>query len=177
MIDRVGSNPILRSCCRGAQSVVAAVWLLASPVPGWAQSTAIFVSDLSGRVGTVDITTGVSTLIGSSGVQLLDIAVTETGAMWGVDGNYLYSLNRASGAATTVGALGDGYGLNALVGQGGRLLGASGYTNLVYRLNPGTGAATALVGSMGMRREAILPFTTAASTRPLSTADSMTSSD
>lgn len=141
-----------------ATAVAATVCALVWPAASAAQSTVIYVSDLAGRVGIVNITTGTSTVLGNSGVQLLDIAVTESGAMWGVDGVYLYSLNRATGAATTVGALSAGYGLNALVGQGASLLGASGYTTSVYRIDPATAQTSAFSGTMPYASRGDLAF-------------------
>lgn len=48
--------------------------------------------------------------------------------------------------------------MNALVGQGQRLLGASGWGSAIFRINPGTGTATALLGDIGYTSSGDLAF-------------------
>src|SRR5262249_12116115 len=60
----------------------------------------------------------------------------------------LYSVNKTTGAATSIGGLGAGAGgMNALVGNGSGLLAATNANGNLYDVNTTTGAATALVGS------------------------------
>lgn len=130
---------------------------LAVPSVSLAQSTIIYVSDLSGRLGTVNVTTGTSTLLGNSGVALTDIAVTSTGTMLGIDFNNLYSVNKTTGSATYIGPLGYG-GMNALVGRGGGLVAASRLTTALYAVNAASGASTVLPGSTGFVSSGDLAF-------------------
>jgi hypothetical protein len=109
-------------------------------------SPIIFVDDVRGQIGTVDVATGTSTVIGLSGVILTDIAFTSTGAMFGIDFTTLYSINQGTGLATAVGGLGVG-GMNALVGNGAGLLAASNLNGNLYSVNTATGIATTLTGS------------------------------
>lgn len=95
---------------QGRPALVPVCVLLALPQAAASQSTIVYVADLAGRVGTVNITTGTSTLIGNSGEALLDIGVTSSGVLDGVDGNSLYLLSRTPARRPTVGTLGNGYG-------------------------------------------------------------------
>jgi bacillolysin len=107
------------------------------------------VDDLA-KLGTVNIGSEVSTVIGSTTGALTDVARTSSGAMYGIDGSNLYSIDPATGARTLIGALGAGSGdMNALTANGNSLLAASNATTSLYSVNPTTGAASALTGSLG----------------------------
>lgn len=107
------------------------------------------VDDLA-KLGTVNIGTEVSAVIGSTTGVLTDVARTSSGAMYGIDGSNLYSIDPSTGARTLIGALGAGAGeMNALAANGNALLAASHFATSLYSVNPTTGAATALTGSLG----------------------------
>ncbi|PPQ26571.1 Hint domain-containing protein [Rhodopila globiformis] len=105
----------------------------------------IWVDDVNGNIGTVNLDTGSVSLLGSSGQQLTDIALSSTGQLFGESFTTLYSINQ-SGAATTIGPT--GAVLNGLVFNSNGTLYASGGTGL-YTLNTTTGAAT-LIGNSGL---------------------------
>jgi hypothetical protein len=125
--------------------VLAAAALLSAPIAAHA-SPIIYVDDTRGQIGTVDVATGASTLIGFSGFTLTDIAFNSAGNMFGIDFGTAYSVNKTTGAATAIGALG-APGMNALVGNGAGLLGASNSNGNLYDINTATGAATPLIGA------------------------------
>lgn len=132
---------------------------LIDPDVALAQSTKVYVVDSSGRLGAVDVTAGTSTVIGYTGATLTDIAVTSSGALWGVDRYGTYSLNKATGAGTYVGSLGVGAGnMVALVGRGTDLLAASGWTTSLYAVNTATGRSTPLTGNTGFFASGDLAF-------------------
>ena len=126
---------------------LATVLLIAAP----SFAGPIYAGANDGNLYTLNPTTGGLTLIGSTGLPMLDIALQPGGNLYGVSVNLqngmseLYSINPANGASTLIGS--SGAIVNALVfGPDGTLYGAG--TNKFYQLNPGTGAATQ-VGSTG----------------------------
>ena len=107
---------------------------------------------------TVDVTTAMTTTIGTaSGVCIIDIAVSATGAMYGLDilADELLSIDKATGNATTVGSL----GFDANFAQGMdfdeelNVLYLAAYNNAVgaaeLRIADTTTGATILVGPIG----------------------------
>ena len=140
---RIGSDDIIGSLGWFVDNV--SIYTCSAPASG------IFsVVDAATNLGTVNVATESSTVIGSSGIVLTDVARISTGAMYGIDFSNLYSINPSTGARTLIGSLGaGGGGMNALVGYGNALLGASLNTTSLYSINPATGAATALTGSVG----------------------------
>ena len=106
------------------------------------------VVDTVSKLGTVNVSSETSTVIGNSGVELTDLAYTSSGALWGIDYDQLFSINPATGAASLVGSLGVD-GMNALVGNGASLLAASIDSTSLYSVNTSTGTATALSGNLG----------------------------
>jgi hypothetical protein len=141
----LGSSPAAvqaqRQALQSGSVVSAAATLTAVP-------SFFYVVDYVGNLGTVDVGTGSSTLIGNTGYILTDLAFTSSGAMWGNDFSNLFSIDPVTAVVSRVGALGVG-GMNALVGNGNGLLAASGTSTSLYSVNTSTGAATALTGSLG----------------------------
>ena len=127
-----------------AQTLVAAAALAACT--GALAAPILWISDGGGRLGTVDVATGTSSLVGNMGRAMFDIAFDSVGNLWGIDGgNQLFSINSSTAAATLVGATGTGF-INSLVfGPGGTLYAAG--TNL-YSLNTSTGVGTQ-IGAAG----------------------------
>ena len=106
------------------------------------------VVDSISRLGTVNVATETSSVIGNAGRVLTDLAYTSSGTLFGISYDSLYTINPANGATTLVGPLGYG-GMNALVGYGNALLAASNDYLSLFTVNPSTGAATPLSGSLG----------------------------
>ncbi|HEX6099491.1 MAG TPA: M4 family metallopeptidase [Thermoanaerobaculia bacterium] len=115
---------------------------------GFAASGSSTVVDDSGNTGTVHLSSESSSILGNGGVVLTDVARTANGALWGIDFSNLYSINSTTADLTFIGPLGVG-GMNALVANGNGLLAASNLTTSLYSVNPATGLATALTGSLG----------------------------
>ncbi len=117
----------------------------------------LWIDDANGTIGRVDVATGTPTLVGSSGVALTDIGFDPSGNLWGISFTNLYSINKATGAATNVGLLGLS-GANALVfASDGTLYTAATNTNGIYSVNTATGAAT-LLGNTGFSSAGDLAF-------------------
>jgi hypothetical protein len=117
----------------------------------------LWIDDTAGNVGTVDVRTGVVTVIGNSGVTLTDIAFDPSGNLWGIDFFRLYRLNRDTGQATTIGLTGVPGG-NALVfGIDGTLYAGGNATTGLYTIDTVTGDATS-IGDVGFRSAGDLAF-------------------
>ena len=102
----------------------------------------MYIADSSGNIGQVDITTQsvVAGSVHSTGLGLTDIGFTSNGNLYGTTFTGLYLINPSTGAATTIGTYGSEGGMNALVGNGTNLLGASSSDTTVYAVNPATAA-------------------------------------
>jgi PEP-CTERM motif len=97
--------------------------------------TNLWIDDTSGNIGLVDITTGAVTQVNSTGQSLTDIGFIGT-QMYGVTFSNLFSINKATGASTVIGSSFSDTGMNALVGFGTQLLGASNSTTNIYDIDP-----------------------------------------
>jgi sugar lactone lactonase YvrE len=98
---------------------------------------------------------GTTLTIGSEGATLTDLALTSSGALYGIDFSTLYRLNVDTGQATAVGPVGF-FGVNGLVvGPDGTIY-ASGDTELLT-IDPATGAGTP-VGNTGFFSSGDLAF-------------------
>lgn len=120
-------------------------------------SPVLWVSDASGDLGTVDVTSGAVTYIGAMGATMYDLAFDGSGNLWGVNQNGLYSINKVTASSTLIGSFGSVNGVvNSLVfGSNGTLYAAS--TSL-YTINTGTGAATLLGTGGGYESSGDLAF-------------------
>ena len=140
-----------------AAAVVVAT-LLARPVQA---TPIIWVDDTRGQLGKVDVATGTSTVVGSSGVgaadTLTDIAFDPLGNLFGIGFTGFYSINTTTAVATLIGNHGIASG-NALVfgADGTAYAGGAGTTNL-YTIDTGTGVGTSL-GSDGFVSAGDLAF-------------------
>ncbi len=123
--------------------------------PSLAQGT-FYVVTSDERLGSVNVTTGAYSNIGSLGTLLTDIAVASDGSLYGVSFDSLYSINATTGAASLIGSTGRG-GINALVFQNNTLYAASNVDNGLYTLNVTTGAAS-LIGNTGFQSAGDLAF-------------------
>jgi len=103
----------------------------------------VWVSDANGNIALVDVVTGGVTNLVNTGHVLTDIGFAG-GTLYGSTFTDLYSVSTTTGAATHVGAFtAGGAGMNALVGNGANLLGASAKDNTLFTINPATAAAMA----------------------------------
>jgi sugar lactone lactonase YvrE len=113
---------------------------------------------------TIDTQTGTATTIGSLGVNSMEGLAydSDTDRLLGVSyDNYLYNINRTTGAATRIGLLGGGAQLVQFPGleydsvshtiflTTSPFYAAGKYTSSLYRVNPSTGAATKVANLPG----------------------------
>lgn len=104
----------------------------------------LWVSDSSGNLGTVDVTTGNVTVIGGMGQVMTDIAFDPNGNLFGVTFSGLYNINKNTGSISLIGSTGTS--LNSLVfDSSGTLYGAN---SGLYTLDT-TNGSTSFVGSGG----------------------------
>lgn len=128
-----------------AAALAAASSVSAAPV--------LWFSDVSNRLGTVDMATGTTSLIGVMGQQMTDLAFSPAGVLYGTTFGQLFTIDTSTGATTLIGT--HNTNINSLVfGQDGTLYGGS---NVLYTLNTANGAATA-VGNMGASSSGDLAF-------------------
>jgi hypothetical protein len=116
----------------------------------------LYIDDASGVLGKVDVQTGATTVVGSTGQFLTDIAFDPTGHLFGITFTGLFSIDRATAAATFIGSLGIP-GANALVFGADGTLYAAGSTTSLYRVNTSTGGASVL-GNIGFSSAGDLAF-------------------
>lgn len=116
----------------------------------------LWVSTGGAGLATVDVATGTTSFIGSTGTALTDIAFSPSGDLFGISFSSLYRVNSSTGATTLVGGLGSFSGTaNALVfGSDGTLYMAG---SSLYTVNTLTGAASA-IGSIGFQSGGDLAF-------------------
>lgn len=109
----------------------------------------MYVHDVSGNLGKVDVVTGNVQVIGNMGVVLTDIGFDPAGNLYGLSFTGFYTVDQTTAATTFVGNHGVG-GANALVFSttGTAYAAGSGNANL-YTINPLTGAGTNL-GNIGI---------------------------
>lgn len=113
----------------------------------------IWLSDLSGNLGTVDMATGDVNIIGNTGIAMTDIAFDANGKLYGVDFTNLYVIDRGTATATLIGPT--GFTLNSLVfGVDGTLYSA---IDQLYTIDVSTGAASP-VGAGGYFSSGDLAF-------------------
>ena len=111
----------------------------------WGANPVLWVGDAAGRLATIDVVTGATTVIGAMGITMYDIAFDPQGHLYGINGASLYAIDPVTAAASFIGT-GGGGNINSLVfGSDGKLYGAS--TSL-YVFDAATGARTS-VGSLG----------------------------
>jgi hypothetical protein len=116
----------------------------------------LWVSTGNAGLATVDVATGATSSIGSTGVALTDIAFDPSGNLYGISFTQLFKVNSSTGTTTLVGGLGTVNGTaNALVfGSDGTLYMAG---SSLYKVNTLTGAASS-VGSIGFQSGGDLAF-------------------
>lgn len=117
----------------------------------------LYVSDSGGRLGTVDVATGATVVIGNMGVAMTDIAFDASGHLFGTDFDNLYSINPATAAISLIGPMGVS-NANALVfGSDGTLYEAGNSSTDLRSVNTATGATTVL-GNIGFSSGGDLAF-------------------
>jgi hypothetical protein len=125
---------------RSVLTFVASLWVGAT----FAAAPTLWVADVDGRLGTVDLASKQVTVIGDMGHVMTDIAFDPAGKLFGVGFLGLYRIDPQTAASTLVGDLGGSF--NSLVfDAAGRLYTAG---NALYSVNPSTGAAS-LIGKGG----------------------------
>jgi len=112
--------------------------------------TFLWINDNSFNVGLVNVTTGTvvaGSVVNTGGINLTDIGFIG-GSLYGTTMNGLWSINTSTGAATSIGPYASSpIGMNALVGNGSSLLGASNATNTIYNIDPSNSAISTFATS------------------------------
>jgi hypothetical protein len=123
---------------RGLVGVAAATVIVAGTVS--ANAANLWIDDTAGNIGLVNTATGtiVPGTLHNTGQIFTDIGFIGA-QMYGTTFDGLFTINTATGASTLVGTYA-GQGMNALVGHGSSLLGASFATNTVFNINPANAA-------------------------------------
>jgi hypothetical protein len=136
---------------------LAVIGILALGAAGPAQANPIiWIDDVNGVLGKVDVATNAVTVVGNTGQILTDIAFSPAQNLFGITFSALYSINQATAAATLIGNLGVS-DVNGLVfGENGTLYGSA-LSGGFYNINPATGAAT-LIGNTGFSSAGDLAF-------------------
>ncbi len=135
---------------RSATCLSALLACIALTGPSYAAE--ILVSDNFGQIADVNTATGavtnLTTVTGTGGEYLTDVAYTSNGTLYGTTFAQLYSIS--GGAAT---AIGGGYGgligMNGLTGNGTGLLGAAYNTTSIYTISTSTGLTSGSSYSSG----------------------------
>jgi hypothetical protein len=123
--------------------------LIALAVPAAMYGSTAYVAGAAGEWGTMNLSTGQFTLLGTSSSDLNGVVVTSTEKYLGYDAlNDLVSVNPLNGALTLIGS--GGVVLDAIaIESNGSLFGFSRNTSDLYSINPNTGATT-VIGSTGL---------------------------
>ena len=103
----------------------------------------LWVGDIFGTLGTVDVATGDVTIIGKMEKTMTDIAFDPSGNLYGIDGVRLYSIDKTIAAITLIG--GPVFANSLVFGSDGTLYTA---TSSLLTVDPTTGSST-LIGSGG----------------------------
>lgn len=120
----------------------------------------LWIDDNFNQLGTVDVATGNTTLIGAitAAGQVTDLAFNPSGNLFATTFTGLYAVDRNTAVATLVGNYGGESGMNALVfAADGTLYGAANDSTALYRINTSTGALT-FVGNTGFASAGDLAF-------------------
>jgi hypothetical protein len=119
-----------------------------------------YMGEYGGDFGSIDLTSGAFTLLGDPGVTITGMAV-EGGTLYGgsFDAGFLYSINPANGALTTIGNSAVPYEVFGSTTSG---MFAVGRDENLYSVSPTTGAAT-LIGPTGISQVGVVGLSTEAS--------------
>jgi hypothetical protein len=113
----------------------------------------VYVVDLSGVLGTVDIATRAVRVIGATGLPLTDIGFDPNGVLYGITSTGFYRIDRNTARPTFIGSLGAS-GMTALIcGGRSKCFGASSFVSNLFEIDARTGRARSL-GLIGTFRSA-----------------------
>lgn len=118
---------------------------------------AFYVTDLSGNLGEVNVTSGKVRVIGNTGTVLTDIAFDPAGRLFGLSFSDLYSVDPQTANATLIGPHGISCGNALEFSNNGTLFAAGCGTSLLFTIDTTTGVATAL-GDIGFASQGDLAF-------------------
>ncbi len=125
-----------------------ALWLLLgvlSVSAARAETDCLYVVDVGGVLGAVDVHSGAVTVIGDTGIVFTDIAFDPQGRLFGLTVDRFYEIDPATGAATDLGLHGlpEANALVAGVDPGAPGLFAAGsYDTWLYTIDPNSARAT-----------------------------------
>ncbi len=128
-----------------------------SPGPVQCAIACMHVSDSSGNLATVDVSTGETQIIGQMNQVMFDIAFAPSGELYGVTGNSLYLINEETAATTFIGNHGIPTANALTFSDDGRLCAMSASETLLYEIDVTTGASFSL-GNVGFSSAGDLAF-------------------
>jgi hypothetical protein len=140
---------------------VLAVLVLALAGCSVAEAGAVFVSRPFSKFGTVDLTTGLYTEIGTTTVQLNALSRATDGTLFGLGSdNTLYRVNTGNAGLTAVGPTGTFFALNSIASRtDGALFGEDPFGSLFsVSTTTGTGTLIGSTGVFGLRPTGTLAF-------------------
>lgn len=159
-MKRIGILTAVKPLALNTRPFFCAALLLAlfSFVERAAAQNLVYVIDFNSQFGTIDLSTGAFSPIGSLTPESLD------GLVWGNDGSLLSlsvsgnldKINPETGEVTMIGQTGLGYNANVLAAVDGKLY-ATDLSNNIYSVDEETGAATFL-SATGIPPVAQAPF-------------------
>jgi hypothetical protein len=140
---------------------VLATFLLFLAATAQARADIVYVSRDFGKFGTVDLTTGIYSEIGTTSQQLSALTFAPNGTLYGMGvNNHLYQVNINTGALTDVGATGTFFALITLAARSdATLFGEDPFGNL-YRVDATSALATSVgpSGVFGITPDGMLAF-------------------
>jgi hypothetical protein len=103
----------------------------------------LYIVDVNGQLGTVDLGTGQTSVIGATGIELTDIAFDPGGySIYGLSATDLYYVDPGSAQTQLIGPTGIPGGDALVFGKNGRLYGAGSLAQGLYYVDSNTGVAT-----------------------------------
>ena len=140
---------------RKLSMAIAGAAFIALGTSGAAQAGS-FISTSSGQVGTVDQATGAFTQV-ATGPVFTDIALSNTGNLFGITFDQLFSINQSSGTSSLIGNLGvsmNGLGFSTSNELYGTNAGGSGF----YKVNTTIGAVSLVANISGFSSSGDIVF-------------------
>ena len=151
-VSFAGEGVLVRSSWLGF-----AVGLLACSSVADAALPGIYVTTSTGLVARVNTATGAVEASFDAGVELTDIAASDTGQVYGASFDSIYRLDLDAGTATRIGDHGV-YGMNSMAFDGaGTLYAHSDRSRDLYTIDLATGAASS-IGRTGLTSDGDLEF-------------------
>lgn len=118
----------------------------------------IWIAGSGGGLGSVELETGVVHYSGDLQYELLDIAFSPEGVLYGISEDFVFTVNKDDASLSFVGEHGLGVITNALIfDSSGNLYSAAYDTTLLYSIDPNSGVGST-IGDIGYKSSGDLAF-------------------